>query len=208
MPDRRRRKRYGIGNARSQDASTAYDPLGRVRRVREGSAPHPPPASTERLRSVMNVSLFPLPEGEAAAGFDTVVARFHDLEERSEDDPSAPLCDLGEDGDVLRQVLERADFKDLAGLMISGGRPVGDDGVGTVCLSLAPDEVTRVDGTLSGIDLDDVMRAAPAVLSPMFRAGGIPEGYEDGLRDCLEELRAVYRLAAGRGLAVAQVFQG
>src|SRR3954447_18855246 len=133
----------------------------------------------------MNISLFPLPEGEIAAGFDAVVSRFCDLEEQSEDVPSVPLCDLGEEGDVLRQLLERANVGDMAELMISGGTLLGDDDVGTVCLSLTPNEVTQVDSTLSGIDVDDVMRAAPAVLSPMIR-GGIPDGYVEGLRDSLQ----------------------
>ncbi|MEV5148251.1 hypothetical protein AB0L14_28640 [Streptomyces sp. NPDC052727] len=118
------------------------------------------------------------------------------------------MCDLGEDGDVLRRSLERAGVGDPAEPMVSGGSPPGDDGVGTVRLSLSPDEAARVDAALSGTGLDEVMRAAPAVLSPMFRGGGIPDGYEDGLRDATEDLRGLYRFAAGQGLAVALVFQG
>ncbi|MFE2099904.1 MULTISPECIES: DUF1877 family protein [unclassified Streptomyces] len=155
----------------------------------------------------MNISLFPLSEGEITDGFDAVISRFYDVEEQSENDPSVPLCDLGEEGDVLQRLLERANVGDLAELMISGGTLLGDDGVGTVCLSLTPDEVLQVDNALSGVDLDEVMRAAPTVLSPMIR-GGIPDGYVEDLRDCLEELRGTYRLAAGQGLAMAQVFQG
>ncbi|MEV5435736.1 DUF1877 family protein [Streptomyces sp. NPDC052682] len=155
----------------------------------------------------MNMSLFPLSQAEIDAGFDRVLSLFHAAEDADDHGFEDAYCDLGEEGDILRQLLLRAGAGDLAEPAVSGGTLLGDDGAGTVCTVLLAGDVARVDGFLSGIRVDDVMRTAPEVLSGIIR-GPVPDGYLEDLSEYLADLRDVYGRAARAGLCMAFVYEG
>ncbi len=151
----------------------------------------------------MNVSLFALPRHEVHGGFEQVLSRWRALE----DDESDDLCDLGEDANVVERLLERAGAGEGALSAVSGETVLGDDGVGTVCTVLSPQEVVGVADFIASVDVDEVMRNAPDVLSGIIR-GGIPVGYLEDLHETLDALWRLYGSAARDGLCVAQVFEG
>ncbi|MGW7254145.1 hypothetical protein [Streptomyces sp. NPDC054834] len=143
----------------------------------------------------MNLFLFPLPQWEIDAGFAHVVARFHAIEAA----PSAPVCEVGKEGDIIEALLAERE--------IFGGDFLGDDDAGTVCFCLTADEVVRVADFLSGVDVQEIMSRAPEVLAWIIR-GGIPDGYLEDLAVCLTDLRDVHVLAARDGLCMVQVWEG
>ncbi|MDX3614170.1 MULTISPECIES: hypothetical protein [Streptomyces] len=151
----------------------------------------------------MNISLFPVSAMDVSSGFERVINHFHLMES----DPAVDLCDLGEDGDIIEQLLLRAKAGEIAELAVSGGTVLGDDEVGTVCMFLSGVEVELVAQFFSSVSSEEVMRGAPDVLSSVIR-GAIPEGYMDGLRKSLADLWHVYDIAARQGLCVAQVYEG
>jgi hypothetical protein len=151
----------------------------------------------------VNLSLFPVSAMEISSGFERVINLFQILESS----PSADFCDLGEDGDVVERLLLRVNAGDIAELAVSGGTVLGDDEVGTVCMFLSEVEVDMVARFLASTSVEEVMQAAPDVLSGIIR-GEIPEGYMADLRQCIQELWTVYALAARKGLCVAQVYEG
>ncbi|WP_367321206.1 DUF1877 family protein [Streptomyces sp. HUAS ZL42] len=134
-----------------------------------------------------------------------MVERFRNLESDSED--SDAYCDLGEEGDVIAELLLRADAGDIAELAVAGGTLLGDDRVGTVCAFLSADEVARVDGFFAGVGVEDIMRSAPEVLSGIIR-GGIPDEYLEDLAEYVAELREIYGRAAREGLCMAHIHEG
>ncbi|MFE7762698.1 hypothetical protein [Streptomyces sp. NPDC057438] len=151
----------------------------------------------------MNISLFPVSAMDVSSGFERVINRFRLMGS----DPAVDLCDLGDDGDVIEQLLLHANAREIGEMAVSGGTVLGDDEVGTVCMFLSIVEVESVARFFSSVSVEEVMRGAPDVLSGIIR-GGIPGGYLDGLRQSLDDLWNVYDTAASKGLCVAQVYEG
>ncbi|MGV9277617.1 hypothetical protein [Streptomyces griseosporeus] len=159
----------------------------------------------------MNLSLFPVSVAQVDDGWNQVIALFRAAKDVAEAGDERSYCDLGEEGEIVRDLLVRAhvgqvNARECAEMAVSGGEILGDD-AGTVCAVLAPGDVARVDQFLSHLDVREVMLVAPEVLSGVIR-GAVPEEYLEDISQCLTEMRDIYSRAARTGSCVAQIYEG
>ena len=152
----------------------------------------------------MKVSLLSLPPAETSAGFDHVVARFHEAESGAESPYG--FCDLGKETGVVEELLLRAGAGELAGLATFGGTVLGDDGVGTACTVLSVDEVRQVHGFLTAAGTGLTAHIAD-VLAATVR-GEVPYGYADDLTELVRELEDLFESAARDGFCVVYLYEG
>ncbi|MEH0423190.1 DUF1877 family protein [Streptomyces sp. B21-083] len=150
----------------------------------------------------MNISLVPISVTDAVGGFQQIVSRF-----RADSESSVDSCGLGEEGDVIQNLLSHVYSGEIAEAVVFGKTLLGDDGVGTVCALLSVGEVQEVAEALGSVSVQEVMSYAPRYLSGVIR-GEIPNGYLEYLEQTVIEVCEIYRFASREGMCMAQIYEG
>jgi hypothetical protein len=150
----------------------------------------------------MDMTLRRISPDDAEVGFRHVVSRFSGA--RSGVDRE---CCLGREWEVLEQILLAQGPEEIAELPITMGDLLGDDGLGTACFYLPPDEVAISARFLASVDLGQAVADQAAEIATTFRSGTVPQGYPENLVRHLQRIRDLYVAAEQAGEGVAKLVQ-
>ncbi|MEV6761511.1 hypothetical protein AB0N16_12840 [Streptomyces sp. NPDC051105] len=117
-------------------------------------------------------------------------------------------CFLGREWEVLEQILLAQGPEEISELPLTMGDLLGDDGLGTTCFYLPPDEVAVAARFLVSIDAERSVADHADEIARTFRHGDIPVGYLEVLGRHLEKVRDLYTAADQAGEGVAKLLQG
>ncbi|MER5523402.1 hypothetical protein ABT075_02155 [Streptomyces sp. NPDC002677] len=117
-------------------------------------------------------------------------------------------CFLGREWEVLEQILLAQGSEEISELPITMGDLLGNDGLGTACFYLPPDEAAVAARFLVSIDAERSVADHADEIARAFRHGDVPAGYPEILGRYLEKVRDLYTAAAQAGEGVAKLVQG
>jgi hypothetical protein len=151
----------------------------------------------------MDMTLRRMSAADADKGFLHVVSGFSG--ERGGVDSE---CFLGREWEVLEQILLAQGPEEISELPITMGDLLGNDGLGTACFYLPPDEVTVAARFLVSIDAERSVADHADANARSVRPGDIPAGYLEILGRYLEKVRDLYTAADRAGEGVAKLVEG